>query len=160
MGRRIYQAGFDNVTIGTAVQDIFSILASSTKGIQLHHIHLDAAGVSAAAQIRMRLKRGTATVTQGSGGSAPTPFVTDAGDASTPATATVHCNDTTQATTSGAFTNAGYFQWDVLLPFDYMPGPEDEDREVALPTQAIILDLPATITSTLVSGFIKWRELP
>lgn len=160
MGRRIYQAGFDTVTIGTAVQDVFSILASASKGVQLHHIHLDAAGVSSAAQIRLRLKRGTATVTQGSGGTAPTPFVTDAGDASTAATATVHCNDTTQATTSGAFTNACFFQWDVLLPFDYMPGPEDEDRETALVSQAIILDLPAVITATSVSGFIKWREVP
>lgn len=159
MGRRIYVAGFDNIAVGTAVQDIFSLLAGSAKGIQLHHIHLEAAGVTTAAQIRMRLKRGTATVTQGSGGTNVTPAIVDAGD-TLAATATAHVNDTTQATTTGAFTTLAQFQWNVLLPFDYMPGPEDEDRECALVSQALILDLPASITQTTISGFIKWRELP
>ncbi len=160
MGRRIYTGGFDNVSVGTAVQDIFSLLAGSIKGVKLHHIHLEAAGITTAAQIRMRLKRGTATVTQGSGGSAPTPGMVDAGD-SLAATAILHCNDTTQATTSGNFTGLViYFQWNVLLPFDYMPGPEDEDREKALVSQALILDLPAVITATTMSGFIKWEEMP
>jgi len=69
--------------------------------------------------------------------------------------------DTTQATTTGNFTGlAIYFNWNVLLPFDYMPGPEDEDRETALVSQALILDLPAVITATTMSGFIKWREVP
>jgi hypothetical protein len=159
MGRRIYVASFDNVAVGTAVQDIFSLLAGSAKGIQLHHIHLEAAGVTTAAQIRLRLKRGTATITNGSGGTNVTPVIVDAGD-TLAATATAHVNDTTQATTNGAFSTLAMFQWNVLLPFDYMPGPEDEDREVALVSQALILDLPAGITQTTISGFIKWRELP
>lgn len=160
MGARIYVAAFDNVTVGTAVQDIFSLLAGAAKGIQLHHIHLEAAAITSAAQIRLRLKRGTATVTQGSGGSAPTPSIIDAGD-TLASTTTAHCNDTTQATTSGNFTGlVEYFQWNVLLPFDYMPGPEDADRETALVAQALILDLPAVIVSTVMSGFIKWRETP
>lgn len=159
MGRRIYVAPFDNVAIGTAVQDIFSLLAGTTKGIQLHHIHLEASGVTTAAQIRLRLKRGTATVTQGSGGTVPTPAIVDAGD-TLASTTVAHVNDTSQATTTGAFTSLAFFQWNVLLPFDYMPGPEDEDREVALVSQALILDLPAVITATTMSGFIKWREMP
>lgn len=160
MGRRIYSGGFDNVSIGTAVQDIFSLLAGTTKGVQLHHIHLEASGVTTAAEIRMRLKRGTATVTQGSGGTVVTPLIVDAGD-TLAATGVLHVNDTSQATTSGNFTGyLIYFNWNVLLPFDYMPGPEDEDREVALVSQALILDLPATIVATTVSGFIKWREMP
>jgi len=89
MGRRIYTAGFDNVSVGTAVQDIFSLLAGAAKGIQLHHIHLEAGGVTTAAEIRMRLKRGTATVTQGSGGSVPVPGAVDAGD-SLAATSVLH----------------------------------------------------------------------
>ena len=160
MGHRIYSAGFNAVSVGTAVQDIFSLLAGATKGIQLHHIHLEASGVTTAAQIDLRLKRGTATVTQGSGGSAPAAGLIDAGD-TTAAASTIHCNDTTQATTVGNFTGlVEYFNWNVLLPFDYMPGPEDEDREVALPAQILILDLPATIVTTTMTGFIKWREIP
>ena len=160
MGARIYTAGFDSITVGTAVQDIFSLLAGSAKGIQLHHIHLEAASITSAAQIRLRLKRGTATVTQGSGGTVVTPGIVDAGD-TLAATAVAHVNDTTQATTTGNFTGlVEYFQWNVLLPFDYMPGPEDADRETALVSQALILDLPATIVATVMSGFIKWRESP
>ena len=160
MGRRIYGAGFDNAPVGTAVQDIFSLLAPAAKGIQIHHIHLEAAGVTSPAQIRLRLKRATATLTQGSGGTAPTPGAVDSGD-TLAAGGILHCNDTTQATTSGNFTGyVIYFQWNTLLPFDYVPQPEDEDREEALPAQAWILDLPAVITATTCSGFIKWRELP
>jgi hypothetical protein len=160
MGRRIYNAGFDTVSIGTAVQDIFSLLTSAAKGLQVHWAHLAAAGVTTAAEIRIRMKRGTATVTQGSGGSAPTPGIVDGGD-SLAATVTAHCNDTTQATTSGNFTGfVEYDQWNVLLPWDYQPGPEDEDRPTCLVSQAFIIDLPAVITATSASGFIRWRELP
>jgi hypothetical protein len=160
MGRRVYNAAIDNVSIGTAVQDIWSLLAGSAKGIQLHWAQLTAAGVTSAAELRLRLKRGTATVTQGSGGSTPAANIVDAGD-TLAATATVHANDTSQATTSGNFTSyIEYFQWNVLLPFDYQPGPEDEDRPVCMAAQAWILDLPAVIVATTVSGFIRWRELP
>lgn len=160
MGRRIYTAGFDTAALGTAVQDVFSLLAPAAKGVQLHHIHLEAAGVTSPAQIRLRLKRGTVTVTQGSGGTAPTPGMVDAGD-TLAAGAILHCNDTTQATTTGNFTGLViYFQWNILLPFDYVPQSEDEDREVALPGQLLALDLPTTIVATTASGFIKWREIP
>lgn len=160
MGRRIYKSGVDNVSIGTAVQDIWSLLAGSANGIQLHWLQCSAAGVTTAAEIRMRLKRGTATVTQGSGGSTPAANLVDSGDTKASAS-TVHANDTTQATTSGNFTGfVEYFQWNVLLPWDYMPGPEDEDRPACLAAQAFILDLPATITATTISQDASWREYP
>lgn len=161
MGRRIYTAGFDNIGIGTAVQDIFSLLAPAAKGAQVHWAHLEASGVTSPAMVRMRIKRGTATVTQGSGGSAPTPGMVDPGDTLASA-CTLHCNDTTQATTSGNFTGfVQYSQWNVLLPWDYMPGPEDEDRPVIGVSQAFIIDLPTTIGATYTcSGFLQWREFP
>jgi hypothetical protein len=157
MGQRVYVASIDNVSIGTAVQDIFSLLAGSANGIEIHHIFLGAAGVTAAAELRMRLKCLPATVTNGSGGSSPTKNPIDSGDTKA-ATATVHANDTTQATSSGTVKNLMHFQWDVLLPFEYLPAPED--RPVCQAAEAFILDLPATIAATTVSGFIKWRELP
>ncbi len=157
MGQRVYVTPIDNVSIGTAVQDIFSLLAGSANGIELHQIHLDAVS-AAAGQIRMRLKRGTATVTQGSGGTNVTPAAVDHGDTKAAGT-TSHINDTTQATTSGAFTTLAGFQWDMVLPFDHLPAPED--RETCLVSEALILDLPAAIAgATTISGFIKWRELP
>ena len=61
MGQRIYTVPIENVTV-SAVQDIFSLVCGASNGIELHHIHLEA-NVSAEAALRMRLKRGTATVT-------------------------------------------------------------------------------------------------
>lgn len=160
MGRRIYNSAIDTVAIGTAVQDIWALLAGSAKGIQLRWMQLTASSVTSAAELRLRLKRGTATVTLGSGGSTPAANIVDSGD-TLAATATVHANDTTQATTSGNFTGyVEYFNWNVLLPFDYMPGPEEEDRPQCLISQAWIFDLPATIVATTISGFIRWREIP
>src|SRR6266550_3968064 len=160
MGRRVYAAGFDNISIGSAIQDIFSLLTPAAKGAQIHWAHLEAAGVTSPAQVRLRIKRGTATVTQGSGGTAPTPGAVDPGD-TLAAGGILHCNDTTQATTTGNFTGlVKYAQWNVLLPWDYQPGPEDEDRDSLLPAQAWILDLPGVITAVTCSGFLQWRELP
>lgn len=158
MGQRVYVAAFDNVNIGTAVQDIFSIKAGSVNGVELHYLELNAAGVTSAAEIRMRLKTFTPTLTAGSGGSAPSMNPLDQGDSKS-ATATVRANDTTQATTTGTAVNLMYWQWNVLLPFQYLPAPED--RPVIEATNQLILDLQASIAATTtVSGIIKWRELP
>lgn len=156
MGQRIYTTTIENVAIGTAVQDIFSLLTGAGVGIELHQIHLEAS-VSAEAALRMRLKRGTATVTQGSGGTNQTPAPVDVSDAAASGV-TAHINDTTQATTTGAFTTLAGFQWDVALPFDHLPAPED--RETCGVSQILILDLPAVITSTTISGYIKYRIWP
>jgi hypothetical protein len=110
----------------------------------------------------LRLKRGLPTNTAGSGGTAPTKNAVDSGDTKA-AQATLRANDTTQATTTGngsVFVMLLYDNWNVLLPFDYMPGPEDEDREGILVSEALCLDLPATIVATVVSGYIKWAEVP
>ena len=159
MGRRIYSAPFDNATIPTTAGDIRSLKTAATKGAQIHHIQMSAGGVSVAAEIRMRLKRGTGTIAGATGGSVITVAITDFGD-TLPTTVVAHLLDTTAATAT-AFTSLEFFQWNVLLPFDYMPGPEDEDRDVADISQILVLDTPAAITATVVaSGFAKWREMP
>jgi hypothetical protein len=156
VGQRVYSTFFENVTI-SAVQDIFNLHAGAANGCELHQIDLSAGGVTSPAEIRLRLKRLPATVTNGSGGTAPTLGVTDSGDTKA-ATATVRANDTTQATTSGTAVVLQAWQWNVLLPFQYLPTPED--REVIQVTEALVLDVPGAPTSTVVSGTIKWRELP
>jgi hypothetical protein len=157
MGQRVYIVPIDAVSIGTAVQDIFALKSGATNGIEIHHIHLEFGGVSAAAEIRMRLKRASATMTLGSGGSAPTPALVDESDSA--AATTAHINDTSQATTSGAFTTLAGFNPDVLVAWDHLPAPED--REICKAGGGgFVLDLPATIVATTVSGYIKFRELP
>lgn len=158
MGRRIYSVPMDNATIGTAVQDIFSIKTPAGKGAQLHHVQLSAAAVTTAAEIRMRLKRGTGTLGGSTGGTVVTPAIVDVGDTLV-AASVAHINDTTQATAT-AFVTLEFFQWNVLLPFDYMPGPEDEDRDTCDVSSILVLDLPAVIVAVVASGFLKYRELP
>jgi hypothetical protein len=53
MGRRIYKSGVDTVSIGTAVQDVWSMLAGASNGIQLHWLNCTAAGVTTAAELRL-----------------------------------------------------------------------------------------------------------
>ena len=71
-----------------------------------------------------------------------------------------HANDvTTQMTSSGTIKTLMAWQWNVLLPFQYLPPPED--REDIQASEGLSLFIPATPgASTLVSGYIKWRELP
>jgi len=156
MGQRVYSAMFDNVTIA-AVQDVISLKAGAANGIELHEIDLSAGGVTAPAEIRLRLKRLPASVTAGSGGSALTGNPVDSGDTKASA-ATVRSNDTTQATTSGTPLLLAAWQWNVLTPWQYLPAPED--REVVQAGEALVLDIPGAPASTIVSGTIKWRELP
>jgi hypothetical protein len=157
VGQRVYSTFFDNVTVA-AIQDLFSLKAGAVNGIEIHQIDLNAGGVTAPAEIRLLLKVAPATVTQGTGGSAPVISPTDSGDTKA-ATATAHANDvTTQMTSTGTIKTLQAWQWNVLLPFQYLPAPED--REVIQATEGIALNIPAAPASTLISGTIKWRELP
>ena len=51
----VYTVPIENVTIGTAVQDIFSVLPGATHSVAIHHIHLEAS-VSAEAGVAHALK--------------------------------------------------------------------------------------------------------
>ncbi len=155
-GSRVYVTPIVGVSIGTAVQDIFALKSGASNGIRIHWIHLECSN-TADSPIPMRLKRGTATVTLGSGGTNVTPAPVDVND-TLASGSTTHINDTSQATTSGAFTNLAGFQWDTVLPWDFLPAPED--RPTCTVSQALILDLPTTITAQTISGFIMWDESP
>ncbi len=100
---RIYTVSFENVTI-SAAQDLISLKGSTGKVCRLLRIWLGATNTTlqTAQSLRIRCRYGTATVTQGSGGSVPTPIAIDPGDAA--ASFVAHANDTAQATTSGSFT--------------------------------------------------------
>jgi hypothetical protein len=158
MGRRVYTAGVNSASVGSAVQDIWTLLSGGTNGIQLHWIQLSAASVTTAVQNGIRLKRGTG-VALGSGGTQPAKNFVDDGDTKASGS-TLHANDTVQAT--GTFTSlTKYFFWNLLLPFDYMPGPEDEDRDTCSVSEALILDLPGvTGGAQTVDQNITWREYP
>ncbi len=157
MGDRVYSIQIENVAVA-AVQDLFSLKAGASNGIQIRHVMLGAVGQTAPTEFRLSLKRLPATVTQGSGGSVPTINAVQDGDTKASGT-TAHANDTTQASTSGTAATLESFTWDVLLPFEYVPG-SPEERDACLPSEAIVLTLNAAPASTNISGFIKWSETP
>lgn len=155
MNQRVYTAFFDNVTVGTAVQDLLYLKAGAGSGIELHYISLTAGGVTSASEIRVRLKRGTGTVTAGSAGSALTPAALNSGDTKA-VQATARSNDTTQATAT-TFTTLCVWQWNVLMPLEYFPAPED--RISCLASEGLVLDFPAVIAAaTTCSLFAQWAE--
>jgi hypothetical protein len=156
MGERVYCVNFENVTVAAA-QDLISLKAGSANGIKLHHLMLSAGGVSAAAELRIRLKRMPATFTQGSGGSAGTIQFVDSGDTKA-STVTARTNDTTQGTTSGTAAILLPWQWNVLNFFEHLPVPDD--REECAATEGFVLDVTGTVASTVISGFAKWEENP
>lgn len=149
----LYVVNFDNVSIGTAVQDLFAVKAGANVTIILHQIHLDSTNTAAAA-MRLRLRRSTATLTLGTGTSY-TPNALDERDQACLSTAKT--NVTTQSTTSGSFVDVGFFQWDTVLPFDYLPTPEMRPRAKA--AGGFVLDLPAVITAATCSGFLVFEEV-
>jgi hypothetical protein len=148
---------FDNITVA-AVQDLFALKAGAVNGIEIHQIDLSAGGVTAPAEIRLLMKVAPATVTLGTGGTAPTISPVDSGDTKA-AAATGRANDiTTQMSTTGTMKTLQAHQWNVLLPWQYLPAPED--REVIQGGEGFALNIPAAPASTIISGTIKWRELP
>lgn len=101
---RVYTASFKNVTI-SAAQDLISLKGSTGKVCQLRRVWLamNDTTLQTAQGLRLNTKYASATITLGSGGSAPTPRPLDPGDSA--ASFTARANDTTPGTTSGSFTD-------------------------------------------------------
>ena len=154
---RIYTILFENVTVA-AVQDLFCIKASATNGLMVHRISLSAGGVTAPAEMRVRLKRMPATVTVGTGGTAPTIQKISSVLQFAALSANARANDvTTQATTSGTAQIIATWQWNVLQDFLEVP-PTEEGRWESAVSEAFVVDLAAAPASTVMSGFIVWEE--
>lgn len=103
--------------------DLFEFTPADDKPIELIGLKLgqhSEFGDAAAESIRISIIRLPATVTSGSGGSAPTPAKrNDSADAA--AGFTVECNNTTVATTSGSAETLDEFGWNIQMsPCDFV----------------------------------------
>lgn len=111
---RLYTVVFANVAV-TAVQDLFYINPAANKPVEIHSVSLSNVGIAADAGDaqeafdRLEIIRVPATVTVGSGGTAPTPTPLLPNDAAASFTARV--NDTTPATTSGTLLTVDAGGW-------------------------------------------------
>ena len=150
---RLYTVSFSNVTVAAA-QDLFAIY-SGVKVLGIHSIALGAINTTVA-NLRLRMRYLPATVTAGSGGSTPTPRPQVVGDAA--ATATAHANDTTQASSAGA-----YDLWDDVWNTinGYYSVPTIGGRPFVIgPSAAFVCSLDTAPASLVCNGTLTFEELP
>lgn len=153
---RIFSIVFENITVAAA-QDLFYVKASSTNGIAVRRLSLSASGVTAAAEIRVRLKRlFGATVTAGTAGTAPT-LVKAQSRMVYAALSAARANDTTQATGTSTAALANW-NWNVLMDFLEVPATAEERWE-AEASEALVLEVLGTPASTVLSGVFVFEEV-
>lgn len=158
---RLYSVVFAAVSV-TAAQDLFYLKPAADKPCILEAAYCKAAGGTADAGdaqeelLRVEVIRLPATVTAGSGGTAPTPTPVNPGDAAASFTARV--NDTTVATTSGTALTPHADGMNNRVGFEYVPPPEH--RLLVANAQAIVVRLnTAPADAILLSGTAYVREL-
>ena len=149
-----YTVAISDVTV-TAVQDVFHLKAGATYPISIIALELEQKGLTAAEALNVKFKRHTATVTQGSGGSTPTPAVLAGGSASSGITA--HANDTTQAS-AGTLTTLFGKTFQLLNGLVWIPVPEM--RPIISVSTGFVVDLATAPSASMkLSGYIVYEEL-
>lgn len=159
---RLYTVTFANVSVAAA-QDIFYLNPAANKPVKLHAVYLSNVGLAADAGDaqesfdRVEIIKLPATVTVGSGGTAPTPTPILTND--TAAAFTARVNDTSLATTSGTALTLHADGWNERSwgPF-YLP--PIEHRPVVANGQAIVIRMVSTPgDAILLSGTAYVEEL-
>lgn len=117
---RVYSVSFTNVSI-SAVQDLFSIINSASTTFELHEFAIYADAATTLAQLRVLIKRCTASWVIGSGGSAATFVRRKTKDSATSLTG--RTNDTARAT--GTFETWVPKVVNELNGLEFLPAPED-----------------------------------
>ena len=140
----------------SAAQDLFSLKCGATRPFILHSINLSQKTLTAVEGKQLLINRLTATFTQGSGGTAPTPILLSPGSAASAVTA--HINDTTPGTTNGTTTKVYSDVWQFLNGWLWQPYPEDRPY-FDISTGCVVSMITAPSASMTVSGTIVWEEL-
>jgi hypothetical protein len=153
---RIYSVGFASVNV-TAAQDLIMVIAGASKMLELHEASLDCIVSGTSVQnLAVSFKIMPATVTNGSGGSAPTPQSMMSGDAA--ATFTARANDTTRATTSGTARTFKTGALNTINGYIWLPAPED--RPLISISQALVFGLDGAPSGSItMSGNLIVREI-
>lgn len=153
MGRE-YVVSFEKVSV-SAVQDLFQIIGAAGMILEIKRFNIDCVDTTAPTnqQLALRCRFLPATVTNGSGGSSPTPQKVDNGDPA--ATFTAKANNTTQATTNGTAST----KWEGGC--NVFSGVEKYFTEpiVVGPSQAFTVELITATSGTLtLSGSVSVTE--
>lgn len=152
---RIYTVSFENVSVAAA-QDLIQIKGASNKMLRILRRWVGATDTTAPTQQMLRLRERflPATVTDGSGGSTPTPVKHDAGDAA--ATFTALANSTTPASSSGSAVVLYTAGVHVFNGFDDI----HDDPPTIGPSQSYVFELMSTVAGTVhLSGGVEVEEI-
>jgi hypothetical protein len=159
---RLYVVQFNAVSV-TAQQDFFYLKPAADKMIFLENVTLNVVGGAADAGdaqeelLSIEIIKLPATVTAGSGGTAPTPTPVQTNDAA--AGFTARANDTTKATTSGTALPMAPDGMNSRAGALLLPIPEH--RVPCANAQAIVVRLNTTPADALtMNGYAYVRELP
>lgn len=108
-----------SAVVGAAAMDLALIIGAAGKVLRIKRIEASSTDAAAptSGEMNFRCRYLPATLTNGSGGTTPTPAKQDQGDAA--ATFTAHANDTTGASTSGTAVVVWQGAAHVLTGLDY-----------------------------------------
>ena len=151
---RVYSVTFESVTV-SAAQDLVQITGAAGKQARIIRAWVAATNTTAptAQMLSVRARFLPATVTNGSGGSAPTPRPLDPGDAAASITALV--NNTTKATSSGTATILEENGLHAFSGYDY----QFPRQPIIGPSQAFVFELLSTVSGTVtLSGGVLVEE--
>lgn len=151
---RIYHVTFEDVVV-SAVQDLFQVKGAAGKIVKVLRAHIGCTDTTTPTnqQVKIRARFLPATVTDGTGGSAPTPAKNDPGDAA--ASFSALANNTNKATTSGTAITEG--QWGANI---YAGMDEAFENPTPIgPSESWVLELLSTVGGTVhLSGHLVCSE--
>ncbi len=152
---RIYSVTFENVSV-SAAQDLLQIKGASNKMLRILRRWVGATDttIPTGQMLRLRERVLPATVTDGSGGSTPTPAKHDQGDAA--ASFTALANNTTPATTNGTASVQYAMGCHIFNGFDDI----HDDPPTIAPTSSYVFELLSTVTGAVhLSGGVEVEEI-
>ena len=152
---RKYSISISGVNVSVLPQDLFQISMPSSKVGKLHEVRINQDGSTTSAEIRVRISKLSATVTNGTGGTTPVIGLAEDGDSASAATVFAN-NSTTQATSSGTKKTWISDAFNVLAGWQYTPTPEDQP--VIAVSGAIVVEILAG-TMTNCDATAVWEEI-
>lgn len=153
---RQYTVIFENVAV-SAAQDLFQILGAAGKILKIKRLIIEATNTAlvTAQSLQIRCQFLPVTVTNGSGGSSPTPRPMDPGDSA--ASFTAKANNTTPASSSGTTTTLLERGPHIYAGLDHKWDPGTEPT--IGPSESFTAGLLSTVSGTVnLSGTIFVEE--
>lgn len=155
----LYTAVFNAVNV-TAQQDLFELTSASDSVTIIHAIELSQSSEIGDAQeegLNLIFRRGAGSVTSGSGGTVATPQPLESGSSAYGGVTEVN-NTTRMAVGTGTIVILRADNWNVRLPYLWLPTPEM--RPILGPSNRFTVELATTPADAItMSGTLTFEEL-